>query len=910
MLRGVLQIAGATVALFGVFVVLDLVLAPRVSARVRRAAFVLGGVLGMAGSLAFSIEVLPGVVVDARGAVVGCAVLFGGPALGALVAVSGMAFRLVMGGAGAPAGVAGLAVDFALALAATRLSARAGRDWRTSLSPSIATGAAVGLGEALSLAFVPNPRGLAFFAEASPTLALVQLSCTVILAALVRVHDGQRREAGRSRAQEVQLARLNRLHRALSRVAGAVASATDRPSLTQRVCRILVEDGGFAVAWIGRAEAGGAIVAEARHGEDGGYVEGLRLRHDDTPEGRGPAGVAVRSGRTVVTNDFLSADGTAPWHESAARVGLRASVALPLRERGEVSGILSLYAREAGFFRAEEIALAEEVASSVAFAFDGLVREAERKAAEDALRQAQRVARIGSWSWDEVTDRITWSEELRHLYGLRPGAAPPSYEEHLLLYAEESATRLGAAVAATLAGGEPYEIDLELVRPEAAARWVTARGEAVRDAADRIVGLRGTAQDITERKVAEAALRSERASLARRVEERTADLRQANAELARAVRAKDEFLATMSHELRTPLTAILGISESLQEQVFGPLNERQRESIHTVESSGRHLLELINDILDLAKVEAGRLDLRRQPVAIAEACEASVQFVRSAAVRKGVELALSAGDADATLEADPKRLKQILVNLLSNAVKFTPPGGRVSLEVAAGPDDAIRFVVSDTGIGIAAEDMGRLFQPFVQLDSGLSRQHEGTGLGLALVRRFAELHGGSVSVDSEPGRGSRFTVALPYRPDPVGALAPSATATTAGEDPVSPGGRLIVADDSEVNLRTIGDYLRHRGYDVTVARTGREAIDRALESRPDVVVMDIQMPEMDGLAAIRALRADSALCGVPVVALTALAMPGDEEHCLRAGANAYLAKPVRLRDLVTTIERLRAPAAA
>ena len=789
MLRGVLQIAGATVAFFGVLVVLDLVLAPRLSERGRRAAIVLGGVLGMVGSLAFSIEVLPGIVVDARGAVVGCAVLFGGPPLGALVAVSGMAFRLVMGGAGAPAGVAGLAVDFALALAATRLSARAGRDWRTSLWPSIATGAAVGLGEALSLALVPNPRGLAFFAEASPRLALVQLSCTVILAALVRVHDGQRREAERSRAQEVQLARLNRLHRALSRVAGAVASATDRPSLTERVCRILVEDGGFAVAWIGRAEAGGAIVAEARHGEDGGYVEGLRLRHDDTPEGRGPAGVAVRSGRTVVTNDFLSADGTAPWHESAARVGLRASVALPLRERGEVSGILSLYAREAGLFRAEEIALAEEVASSVAFAFDGLVREAERKAAEDALR-------------------------------------------------------------------------------------------------------------------------SERASLAQRVEERTADLRQANAELARAVRAKDEFLATMSHELRTPLTAILGISESLQEHVFGPLNERQRESIHTVESSGRHLLELINDILDLAKAEAGRLDLRRQAVAIAETCEASVQFVRSAAVRKGVELALSAGDADATLEADPKRLKQILVNLLSNAVKFTPPGGRVSLEVAAGPDDAIRFVVSDTGIGIAAEDMGRLFQPFVQLDSGLSRQHEGTGLGLALVRRFAELHGGSVSVESEPGRGSRFTVALPYRPDPVRELERPAASAAAGEEPVSPGGRLIVADDSELNLRTIGDYLRHRGYDVTVARTGREAIDRARESRPDVVVMDIQMPEMDGLAAIRALRADPALCGVPVVALTALAMPGDEEHCLRAGANAYLAKPVRLRDLVTTIERLRAPAAA
>ncbi|NTU81232.1 MAG: PAS domain S-box protein, partial [Chloroflexales bacterium] len=266
------------------------------------------------------------------------------------------------------------------------------------------------------------------------------------------------------------------------------------------------------------------------------------------------------------------------------------------------------------------------------------------------------------------------------------------------------------------------------------------------------------------RKRAEAALEAERALLAQRVEERTADLSRANAELAQAVRAKDEFLANMSHELRTPLNAILALSESLLEQIRGPLNERQQASLQSIEASGHHLLALINDILDLSKVEAGQLDAQVETVLIADVCQASLQFVKEMASKKSLLLTLRLDDQPPTVEADPKRLKQILVNLLSNAVKFTPAGGKVSLEVAADAEaGVIRFAVQDTGIGIAPEDIARLFQPFRQLDSSLSRQHEGTGLGLALVHRLSELHGGSVAVESEVGKGSRFTVALPHR---------------------------------------------------------------------------------------------------------------------------------------------------
>jgi len=289
------------------------------------------------------------------------------------------------------------------------------------------------------------------------------------------------------------------------------------------------------------------------------------------------------------------------------------------------------------------------------------------------------------------------------------------------------------------------------------------------------------AAEIAERKRAEAALEAARASLAQRVEERTRELRAANEDLARASRLKNEFFACMSHELRTPLHAILGLSEAMQEQTYGLINENQLEALGNIAESGRHLLALINDILDLSKIEAGKLELEMAPVMVEFVCQASLRFINQMAQRKRLKVFTNLDSAVTTIQADERQLKQILVNLLSNAVKFTPEGGSIGLEVAGkveprqtcGARDAtslagqgvIHFTVWDNGIGIAPEDLERLFQPFVQLDSGLTRQYPGTGLGLALVRRLVNLHGGSISVESEPGKGSRFTVSLPWQAD-------------------------------------------------------------------------------------------------------------------------------------------------
>ncbi len=267
-----------------------------------------------------------------------------------------------------------------------------------------------------------------------------------------------------------------------------------------------------------------------------------------------------------------------------------------------------------------------------------------------------------------------------------------------------------------------------------------------------------------ERCRAEALVRQLNVDLERRVDERTRQLSEANAELARAAKLKDEFLTGMSHELRTPLVSILGLAEALQTDSPGALNGRQRHYVRTIEESGRHLLHLINDVLDVAKSQAGRIRLQLDLCDVGGVCESALRLVKESALAKGQTLSVTIRPPGVSCVADARRLKQILVNLLSNAVKFTPRGGRLGLAVEG--DEAkrtLRMTVWDTGVGIAAEDLPRLFQPFVQVGERLSHTPAGTGLGLVLVRRMAELHGGRVHAESTPGTGSRFSVVLPWR---------------------------------------------------------------------------------------------------------------------------------------------------
>lgn len=395
--------------------------------------------------------------------------------------------------------------------------------------------------------------------------------------------------------------------------------------------------------------------------------------------------------------------------------------------------------------------------------------------------------------------------------------------------------------------------------------------------------------------------------LERRIHERTEELERALTASVSASKAKSDFLANMSHELRTPMSGVIGMLELLSES---QMTREQRDYLATAKNSAHSLLALVNDLLDVSKIEAGKMELEEIPFELRQLARESVRGSLAAAAAKGLTLDLEIDpETPRGVMGDPLRLRQVLVNLINNAVKFTADGGvsvRIWREPGGGDPEADRLRVSviDSGPGIPQDKLESIFEKFTQADTSISRKHGGTGLGLAITRSLVELQGGRIWVESMAGEGSVFHVELPCR----AASLLTRVETTGGEGERLPhgagSGRILLVEDNPVNQKVVVAMLRKRGYEVDVAADGLSALDAVAMREYALVLMDVQMPGLDGLETTRRIRSDERFARLPIVAMTAHAMSGDKERCLEAGMNAYLAKPVDQRNLIRVVGEL------
>jgi len=392
-------------------------------------------------------------------------------------------------------------------------------------------------------------------------------------------------------------------------------------------------------------------------------------------------------------------------------------------------------------------------------------------------------------------------------------------------------------------------------------------------------------------------------TLSSQLQSRQAEIEMKNHDLERADQMKSEFLANMSHELRTPLNAIIGFSELLQEQFYGPLNTEQDEYLTNIRTAGEHLLGLINDILDLSKIEAGRMELDLEEVDLPQVLASSITIVKEKAHNNSIHLSVDAGDIGA-ITADARKLKQIIFNLLSNAVKFTPSGGAVNL-TAHTEGAMVAIAITDTGAGIGPEDQQKLFREFTQVDGSLSRRHEGTGLGLALTKRLVELHHGTISVHSVLGAGSTFTVRLPLAMTEDCGLRTEGMPVPTQSSVRSPQSfretpRILVIEDDDPTAELIAAYLASAGYETERARNGAEGLEMARSLKPDGITLDVMMPVMDGWTFLQESSVDAELSQIPVIVLS---LANDLKHGYSLGASAVLGKPIRRDELFAALAK-------
>ena len=552
-------------------------------------------------------------------------------------------------------------------------------------------------------------------------------------------------------------------------------------------------------------------------------------------------------------------------------VGSRATA----EELGRISAMAIAHAES---FCQRELLLARERAALAEVS----AQRAKLRDLEERRRLAVESAAIGTFDYDPVSGALRWDTRCKEMFGLPPEAAI-AFPGFLAAIHEEDRDRIAAAVAAALApeGGGQFDGEYRAIGADGVERWIHATGQAIFDEADQAIRFIGSVQDIGYRKQIEA------------------ELEDARLRSEAANRAKDEFLAMLGHELRNPLAPILTALELMRMREPEALVKERA----TLERQVKHLVRLVDDLLDVSRITRGKVELKRMPVALAEVASRAIEMASPLLEARGHRLVHDL-PADLTVDADEARVAQILTNLLTNAARYTEPGGTIELR-GERRGDQVAVSVRDSGIGISTELLPKIFDLFVQGERGLDRAAGGLGLGLAIARSLAEAHGGTIEASSEGlGKGSAFTVRLPRARTEDIELEKRRTARLRASDIAGISPRVLIVDDNRDAAEVLADALEATGFRTCVAFDAPQALDRAVAFQPHVAMLDIGLPVMDGYELARRLREVPALRDVKLVAVTGYGQDSDREESSRAGFSAHLVKPVVLGDVTALLGKL------
>jgi PAS domain S-box-containing protein len=622
---------------------------------------------------------------------------------------------------------------------------------------------------------------------------------------------------------------------------------------------------------------------------------GLSEEYRRAVEGHSPWKQDDTGAAPITVSDISSDPSLTSFAPVMQREDVRALAFIPLLFGEKLLGKFMLYYREPHTFTQSEIARSEQIADYVVFALehhrisvaleDQLLSErelrahAEKEAAqrmdsEHRLHVAVAAGHMGAWNWDMATGIVHWSEELERMHGVAPGVFTGTLDEVLSFVHPLDLERFRRNLEHSLSSpSSDYELEYRIMRPDGACRWLATRGRILFDVDNNAVQMVGVCTDITEaRRIAEAA--------------RDADHR------------KDDFLATLAHELRNPLAAVrtgVAVIRKAPDDHITVL-----ESCNVLERQLRHLTRLVDDLLHVADFTRSGLPVEKTLVEFSTVVNAALEQGAALLEEAGHALSVRLPAEPLMLDADPERLVQVLMNLLTNAVKYTPRGGLIELSVAR-EDGEVRFSVKDSGLGIPTDKLESVFEMFGQLDRSLETGHKGLGIGLALSAAIVSMHGGRIKAQSDGiGTGSTFTVWLPCATSIL--LPKSAIAATTIGVPNVASCRVLLVDDNQDVVTSTSRWLNQLGHDVRVALDGADAMLIAAEFRPDVVLLDIAMPKINGYEVARTIRSSPWGRGMTLVAVTGWGQKDDQQRSMQAGFDKHMTKPVDPEALETFLD--------